>query len=338
MNTSHFPQDPNPQEPGSPQNPVQETSPVQETAVEATPAAAVPQAIVPEFAAPEATNLEPVAPEAVVPASVAPQLPVTPQAAPTAGARPAIEIRGLTKAFGQKVAVDRINLDIPSGSFYGLVGRNGAGKTTTISMVTGMLMPSEGTAYVRGIDMWADPLKAKAHLGVLPDGVHLFDKLTGEQLITYSGYLHGIDKETVASRVKDLLTAMDLTDAAGRAVADYSAGMTKKIALAAALVHAPSVLILDEPFEAVDPVSAANIQDILRGFVASGGTVIISSHVMDLVQRLCDHVAVMDSGRILAAGTVDEVRAGMSLEERFVQLVGGRTSSEGLSWLGTSSH
>ena len=338
MNTSHFPQDPNPQEPGSPQNPVQETSPVQETAVEATPAAAVPQAIVPEFAAPEATNLEPVAPEAVVPASVAPQLPVTPQAAPTAGARPAIEIRGLTKAFGQKVAVDRINLDIPSGSFYGLVGRNGAGKTTTISMVTGMLMPSEGTAYVRGIDMWTDPLKAKAHLGVLPDGVHLFDKLTGEQLITYSGYLHGIDKETVASRVKDLLTAMDLTDAAGRAVADYSAGMTKKIALAAALVHAPSVLILDEPFEAVDPVSAANIQDILRGFVASGGTVIISSHVMDLVQRLCDHVAVMDSGRILAAGTVDEVRAGVSLEERFVQLVGGRTSSEGLSWLGTSSH
>ena len=332
MNTSHFPQDQNPQEPGSPQNPVLET------AVEEAPAAAVPQAIVPESVAPEAVNPEPAAPEAAVPASVAPQLPVTPQAAPTAGARPAIEIRGLTKAFGQKVAVDRINLDIPSGSFYGLVGRNGAGKTTTISMVTGMLMPSEGTAYVRGIDMWTEPLKAKAHLGVLPDGVHLFDKLTGEQLITYSGYLHGIDKETVASRVKDLLTAMDLTDAAGRAVADYSAGMTKKIALAAALVHAPSVLILDEPFEAVDPVSAANIQDILRGFVASGGTVIISSHVMDLVQRLCDHVAVMDSGRILAAGTVDEVRAGMSLEERFVQLVGGRTSSEGLSWLGTSSH
>ena len=265
------------------------------------------------------------------------QLPVAPPQAPSqTGA--AVEIRGLAKLFDDKVAVDRINLTIPSGSFYGLVGRNGAGKTTTISMVTGMLQPTEGTALIRGIDMWADPLKAKAHLGVLPDGVHLFDKLTGEQLITYSGYLHGIDKETVASRVKDLLAAMDLTDAAGRAVADYSAGMTKKIALAAALVHAPSVLILDEPFEAVDPVSAANIQDILRGFVASGGTVIISSHVMDLVQRLCDHVAVMDSGRILAAGTVDEVRAGMSLEERFVQLVGGRTSSEGLSWLGTSSH
>ena len=265
------------------------------------------------------------------------QLPVAPpRVPPQAGA--AVEIRGLTKLFDDKVAVDRINLAIPSGSFYGLVGRNGAGKTTTISMVTGMLQPTEGTALIRGIDMWADPLKAKAHLGVLPDGVHLFDKLTGEQLITYSGYLHGIDKETVASRVKDLLAAMDLTDAAGRAVADYSAGMTKKIALAAALIHAPSVLILDEPFEAVDPVSAANIQDILRGFVASGGTVVISSHVMDLVQRLCNHVAIMDSGRILAAGTVEEVRAGASLEERFVQLVGGRTSSEGLSWLGTSSH
>ena len=265
------------------------------------------------------------------------QLPVAPPQAPSqTGA--AVEIRGLAKLFDDKVAVDRINLTIPSGSFYGLVGRNGAGKTTTISMITGMLQPTEGTALIRGIDMWSEPLKAKAHLGVLPDGVHLFDKLTGEQLITYSGYLHGIDKETVASRVKDLLAAMDLTDAAGRAVADYSAGMTKKIALAAALIHAPSVLILDEPFEAVDPVSAANIQDILRGFVASGGTVVISSHVMDLVQRLCDHVAIMDSGRILAAGTVDEVRAGVSLEERFVQLVGGRTSSEGLSWLGTSSH
>lgn len=126
------------------------------------------------------------------------QLPVAPpRVPPQAGA--AVEIRGLTKLFDDKVAVDRINLAIPSGSFYGLVGRNGAGKTTTISMVTGMLQPTEGTALIRGIDMWAEPLKAKAHLGVLPDGVHLFDKLTGEQLITYSGYLHGIDKETVAS-------------------------------------------------------------------------------------------------------------------------------------------
>lgn len=194
--------------------------------------------------------------------------------APQRGAvttRNAIEVRGLTKAFGQTVAVDRINLGIPTGSFYGLVGRNGAGKTTTISMVSGMLQPTEGMAFINGVDMWQAPLEAKKHLGVLPDGVHLFDRLTGEQLITYSGYLHGLDKATVAERTADLLRAMDLTEAAGRTVADYSAGMTKKIALAAALIHAPSVLILDEPFEAVDPVSAANIQDILKGFVGSGG-------------------------------------------------------------------
>ena len=261
--------------------------------------------------------------------------------APQRGAvttRNAIEVRGLTKAFGQTVAVDRINLGIPTGSFYGLVGRNGTGKTTTISMVSGMLQSTEGMAFINGVDMWQAPLEAKKHLGVLPDGVHLFDRLTGEQLITYSGYLHGFDKATVAERTADLLRAMDLTEAAGRTVADYSAGMTKKIALAAALIHAPSVLILDEPFEAVDPVSAANIQDILKGFVGSGGTVVLSSHVMDLVQRLCDHVAIMNEGHILAAGTVSEVRGNTSLEERFVQLVGGRTSSEGLSWLGTSSH
>ena len=274
-------------------------------------------------------------PEVHLPTSV--QQNIAPQRG-AATTRNAIEVRGLTKAFGQTVAVDRINLGIPTGSFYGLVGRNGAGKTTTISMVSGMLQPPEGMAFINGVDMWQAPLEAKKHLGVLPDGVHLFDRLTGEQLITYSGYLHGLDKATVAERTADLLRAMDLTEAAGRTVADYSAGMTKKIALAAALIHAPSVLILDEPFEAVDPVSAANIQDILKGFVGSGGTVVLSSHVMDLVQRLCDHVAIMNEGHILAAGTVSEVRGNTSLEERFVQLVGGRTSSEGLSWLGTSSH
>ena len=274
-------------------------------------------------------------PEVHLPTSV--QQNIAPQRG-AATTRNAIEVRGLTKAFGQTVAVDRINLGIPTGSFYGLVGRNGAGKTTTISMVSGMLQPTEGMAFINEVDMWQAPLEAKKHLGVLPDGVHLFDRLTGEQLITYSGYLHGLDKATVAERTADLLRAMDLTEAAGRTVADYSAGMTKKIALAAALIHAPSVLILDEPFEAVDPVSAANIQDILKGFVGSGGTVVLSSHVMDLVQRLCDHVAIMNEGHILAAGTVSEVRGNTSLEERFVKLVGGRTSSEGLSWLGTSSH
>ena len=252
-----------------------------------------------------------------------------------AGAVPALAIRGLAKRFGQKIAVDGISLDVPAGSFYGIVGPNGAGKTTTLSMATGLLRPDFGTAFVHGIDVWAHPLEAKKLMGVLPDGVRLFDRLTGEQLITYAGLLRGMDRAVVASRVGDLLEAMDLTQDAGTLVVDYSAGMTKKVALASALIHAPRLLVLDEPFEAVDPISAANIRSILDSYVASGGTVIVSSHVMDLVQRMCDHVAVVAGGRLLAAGTVDEVRAGASLEDRFVQLVGGRSRTEGLEWLRT---
>lgn len=250
--------------------------------------------------------------------------------------RPALEIHHLVKAFKDKVAVDGINLTIPRGSFYGLVGRNGAGKTTSLSMATGMLRPTAGTVQIDGINVWENPQSAKSKIGVLPDGVFLFDKLTGEQLITYAGLLHGLDRATVAQRTADLLAALDLTEAAGRRVSDYSAGMTKKVALGAAMIHAPSLLVLDEPFEAVDPVSASNIQDILRAYVRGGGTVILSSHVMDLVQRLCDHVAIMSDGRILAAGTTDEVRGDSSLEDRFVELVGGRKISEGISWLKSS--
>ena len=255
---------------------------------------------------------------------------------PAVSAAPALAVRALGKRFGEKIAVNGISLDVPAGSFFGLVGPNGAGKTTLLSMATGLLRPEHGQVWVHGTDVWAEPLKAKRLMGVLPDGVRLFDRLSGEQLVTYAGLLRGMDRETVAERVQDLLEAMDLTADAGTLVVDYSAGMTKKIALASALIHAPRLLVLDEPFEAVDPVSAANIRDILSGYVASGGTVIVSSHVMDLVQRMCDHVAVVAGGNLLAAGTVDEVRAGESLEERFVQLVGGRTHSEGLPWLRTS--
>lgn len=262
--------------------------------------------------------------------------PVEAEVAEASRGSAALEITNLVKVFGQQAAVDGVNLTVPRGSFYGLVGRNGAGKTTTLSMATGLLKPTAGQVLVGGLDVWANPLDAKRRVGVLPDGVRLFDKLTGEQLLTYAGRLHGLDKATVAERTRDLLTAMDLTGAAGRKVADYSAGMTKKIALACAMIHAPSLLVLDEPFEAVDPVSASNIQDILKAYVAGGGTVIISSHVMDLVQRLCDHVAIMNAGRILASGTVEQVRGGVSLEERFVELVGGRVVSEGISWLQSS--
>ncbi|WP_125776768.1 ABC transporter ATP-binding protein [Antribacter gilvus] len=261
------------------------------------------------------------------------------QSAPTPPPDPAaaLSLRGLWKRFGQKIAVHGISLDVPAGSFYGLVGPNGAGKTTTLSMATGLLRPDYGSVHVSGTDLWAQPDQAKRQLGVLPDGARLFDRLTGTQLITYAGLLRGLDRDTVASRTQDLLRALDLTKDANTFVVDYSAGMTKKIALASAMIHAPGTLVLDEPFEAVDPVSAANIREILADYVRSGGTVVVSSHVMDLVQRMCDHVAVVAAGQVLAAGTVDDVRGDQSLEDRFVDMVGGRATGEGLEWLRTSS-
>lgn len=259
----------------------------------------------------------------------------TPAATPADSATPpaALELIGLHKRFGQKDAVVDLTLRVPTGSFYGLVGPNGAGKTTTLSMATGLLAPDAGRAIVHGVDVWQHPVEAKRLLGNLADGVKLFDRLTGEQLVTYNGLLFGLPHDEIAQRTADLLALMDMTDAAGTMVVDYSAGMTKKIALACALVHAPRLLVLDEPFESVDPVSAANIQDILTGYVAGGGTVIISSHSMDLVQRMCDHVAIVAAGRLLVAGTVEDVRAGQSLQDRFVELVGGRRHTEGPEWL-----
>ncbi|WP_258724000.1 ABC transporter ATP-binding protein [Cellulomonas sp. NS3] len=271
------------------------------------------------------------------PAAAAHTAPAPAGVAPAPDRPAALEVRGLWKRFGQKIAVAGVDLQVPAGSFYGLVGPNGAGKTTTLSMATGLLRPDFGQVLVQGNDLWADPVRGKSLLGVLPDGVKMFDRLSGAQLITYAGLLRGMDRETVAQRVGDLLTALDLSADADTLVVDYSAGMTKKVALACALVHAPRVLVLDEPFEAVDPVSAANIREILAGYVASGGTVVVSSHVMDLVQRMCDHVAIIAGGQVLAAGTIDDVRAGSSLEDRFVELVGGRSTGEGLAWLRTSS-
>ncbi|MFB9377074.1 ABC transporter ATP-binding protein [Kineococcus gynurae] len=247
---------------------------------------------------------------------------------------PALSLRNLSKRFGEKLAVDALSLDVPAGSFFGVVGPNGAGKTTSLSMATGLLRPDTGQAFVLGTDLWADPLRGKQKLGVLPDGVRLFDRLSGAELVRYSGLLRGVGEEDVRVRTEELLDALDLTSAGERLVVDYSAGMTKKIALACALVHAPRLLVLDEPFEAVDPVSGATIRSLLTGYVAGGGTVVLSSHVMDLVERLCDHVAIIAEGRVLAAGELGTVRGGGTLEERFVELVGGgRDLSSGLTWL-----
>ncbi|WP_445443789.1 ATP-binding cassette domain-containing protein [Clavibacter sp. km1a] len=242
-------------------------------------------------------------------------------------------IEGLTKRFDEKVAVDAIALTVRAGSFYGIVGPNGAGKTTTMSMVTGLLRPDAGTVTVNGIDVWRDPLTAKRSIGVLPDRLRLFDRLTGAQLLHYSGALRGLDDAEIRSRSADLIEAFGIEDAVGRLVTDYSAGMTKKVALACAMIHSPRMLVLDEPFESVDPVSAANVVEILQDYVAHGGTVVLSSHGMDFIQRICDHVAIIVNGRVLASGTMDEVRAGRSLEERFVALAGGRRTAEGFSWL-----
>lgn len=246
---------------------------------------------------------------------------------------PALQLSGLVKRFGETLAVAGIDLEVPTGSFFGLVGPNGAGKTTTLSMATGLLRPDAGTAAAHGIDVWRQPVEAKRIIGNLADGVRLFDRLTGEQLITYTAMMFSVPRAEIAPRVDDLLAMMDLREAAGTIVADYSAGMTKKVALACALVHAPRLLVLDEPFESVDPVSAAGIEDVLRGYTASGGSVIVSSHSMDLVQRMCDHVAIIAAGRVLTAGTVDEVRAGESLQDRFLSLVGGRHETQGPAWL-----
>jgi ABC-2 type transport system ATP-binding protein len=253
------------------------------------------------------------------------------------GVEAALRIRSLSKRFGQTQAVAGIDLDVPRGSFYGLVGPNGAGKTTTLSMATGLLRPDQGSVHVLGLDMWADPVAAKARVGILPDGLRLFDRLTGLQLVTYAGLLRGMDRAEVVSRAGELIAALGLYDAADKLVVDYSAGMTKKVTLACALVHGPRLLVLDEPFEAVDPVSAKTIRGILARYVDGGGTVVLSSHVMDLVERICSDVAIIAGGSVRAAGPLEQVRAGLSLEDRFLDLVGGSTDVKGLAWLHTSS-
>ncbi|MFC9559384.1 ABC transporter ATP-binding protein [Agromyces sp. NPDC056965] len=255
------------------------------------------------------------------------------RSAPPATAPKVLAIEGLVKKFGENTAVDGISLDVRAGSFFGIVGPNGAGKTTTLSMVTGLLRPDAGTVRIHDIDAWANPRAAKRATGVLPDRLRLFDRLTGAQLLYYSGVLRGLDSRTVRERSADLIAAFGLDDAVDRLVADYSAGMTKKIALACAMIHSPRLLVLDEPFESVDPVSAANLTEILERYVAGGGTVVLSSHGMDLIERVCDSAAIIVAGRVLAAGTLDEVRAGQTLEDRFVELAGGRKAAEGMEWL-----
>ncbi|MGM7668141.1 ABC transporter ATP-binding protein [Microbacterium sp. A93] len=339
--------------------PLVKRKPRPKTAVAADAAAPTAEAVSAP-AAPATEQASPVEPEPVTPEPVAPEPePVEPEPEPLAEpdapspvadavipiadaaaappAADAVVIRGLIKDFGDHRAVNGIDLTIPAGSFYGIVGPNGAGKTTTLSILAGLLRADAGQVVVCGIDQATDSLAAKRVMGVLPDRLRTFDRLTGRQLLHYYGLLRGLSADVIEKRSADLVRAFDLADSVSRVVSDYSAGMTKKIMLAGAMIHSPRVLVLDEPFEAVDPVSSAVILDILRAYVAHGGTVILSSHGMDLVERVCSRVAIIVGGDVLAEGTIDEVRAGQTLESRFVELSGGIGEVEGLEWLHTFS-
>jgi ABC-2 type transport system ATP-binding protein len=251
---------------------------------------------------------------------------------------PAILVRGLRKSFGAKEAVAGVDLQIGAGSCAGLVGPNGAGKTTSLSMMTGLLRPDAGQVVIDGMDVWADPVAAKAIIGVVPAEARLFDRLSGAELLEYAGRLRGMPAAEAQARAAQLLDVLDLAGDARRLVADYSTGMRKKAALGCALIHNPRVLFLDEPLEGVDPVSADVIRRLLTRYVGSGSTVLFSSHVMELVEQVCDHVSIINAGRIVATGTTAEVRGGKTLQQAFIDLVGAREPEEdGLSWLGTSS-
>ncbi|SEN08008.1 ABC transporter ATP-binding protein [Actinacidiphila rubida] len=252
------------------------------------------------------------------------------------GPPPAVRVRGLWKRFGEQAAVAGIDLEVPAGRFVGLVGPNGAGKTTTLSMVTGLLRPDDGAVQIVGRDVWADPVAVKSRIGVLPEGLRLFERLTGRELLVYTGRLRGLPIAEVERRTGRLLDVLDLSGARHKLVVDYSTGMRKKIGLAAALLHNPEVLFLDEPFEGVDPVSAQVIRGVLERYTATGGTVVFSSHVMELVESLCDWVAVMAGGRIVASGPLADVRGtAPTLQDAFLALVGAeRGGGQDLDWLG----
>ncbi len=247
---------------------------------------------------------------------------------------PAIAARGLHKRFGEHVAVGSLDLDVPAGSFCGLVGPNGSGKTTTLRMIGGLLRPDAGQVWVGGHDTWAETLTVRGLLGVVPDPLNLFDRLTARELLDHLGRLRGMEPADIAARSEQLLEVMDLRDAADDQLGGYSHGMRKKTAIAAALLHRPAVLLLDEPFEGVDPVSAVAVRSMLDRYRASGGTVVFSSHAMDLVDRMCDFVAVMAKGGLLAAGPIESLRGGGRLEDAFISMIGAPTlDPTSLGWL-----
>ena len=252
--------------------------------------------------------------------------------------RPAIVVRHLTKAFRKKVAVDDVSFEVPRGRFFGFLGPNGAGKSTTIKMLTGLLRPTAGEVEIEGRPLDKDLLGIKRIIGVLPEELPLYERLTGEEYLHFAGRMYGLGREETRGRTDELLQFLSLNEERGKLIVDYSQGMRKKVALAAALIHSPRVLFLDEPLNGIDPVSGRVVTDLLRRLASKGVTLFFTSHVLDVVERLCDEVVIIDHGRIVAQGTLDEIRAGAgrdaSLEDVFLKLVSADLRREDLSWIG----
>ncbi|HMI51093.1 MAG TPA: ABC transporter ATP-binding protein [Candidatus Saccharimonadales bacterium] len=257
----------------------------------------------------------------------------------------AIATSKLTRQFGGLVAVDGIDLRVAAGQFFGFLGPNGAGKSTTIKMLTGLLAPSSGSVELLGVDFAAKPAQIKRQIGVVPEGMGLFDRLTGMEYLRFVGRMYGLDAATTEHRSEELLEFMQLADRPKSLVADYSHGMQKKLALAAAVIHGPRILFLDEPFEGVDALAAGALKALLGRMTERGVTIFLTSHVLEIVERLCSHVGIINKGRLVAQGSLDELRAGVpgeggresTLEEIFLSTVGQsgmeRAQLEELSWL-----
>ncbi len=250
-----------------------------------------------------------------------------------ATALPLIETRNLVKRYGDKVAVNNVSFDVRAGEIFGFLGPNGAGKTTTIKMLVGLLQPTSGSAKVAGYDIQQQPLLAKAASGYVPDTPNLYAKLTGRELLRFVGDLYNLDRQAVAHRVDELLRMFDLTAAAEDTLDSYSHGMQQKASLAAALMHDPQVLVLDEPTVGLDPKSARLIKDILRQMAERGRAVFLSTHILEIAERMCDRIGIINQGQLIAVGTMDELRAsdksgGASLEDIFLSLTGGAEEAE----------
>lgn len=251
----------------------------------------------------------------------------------------ALRTDSLTRRFGSFVAVDGLDLIVPSGSLYGFLGPNGAGKSTTIKCLTGLLRPSSGAMRILDLDPLADPVEVQRRIGVVPEDLALFDRLTGAETLSFVGRVHRMEKKIWRERAEELLALMDLNGSAGTMVADYSHGMRKKLSLAAALLPAPQLLFLDEPFEGIDPMAAKQIKDLLTRFVQGGGTVFLTSHILEIVERLCDQIGIIVSGRLAAQGTLSSLReaggTSRTLEQVFLEAAGVEIPSTSLPWLTT---